>query len=150
MRENDRSLSPFGRNPIWSLQKDVNSLFDDFFQMKPDSRDLKNWTPSISVSEKDDEYLVSAEIPGMKKDDINLTLTDNSLIISGEKRSGANEEKDGNVYSEMSFGSFYRSIPFQNEVDPERVSAKMEDGVLKINVGKSEQTKEKTRRIDIH
>ena len=150
---NHNSLTTFNhdRNPFWTLQEEVNSLFDDFFQMRPSSnnKNQKKWAPSIEVSEKDNEYIVCADIPGMKKEDINLTLSENSLIISGERHSESKDDSSGNHYSEMSYGSFYRTIPFQHEVDSEKVSASMNNGLLKINIGKSETTKEKSRRIDI-
>ena len=149
MKNNKNSLTKFERTPFWSLQEDVNSLFDDFFRMTPSHMGSGKWTPSIEVKEKADEYLVNAEIPGMKKEDINLSMSDNSLIISGERHSESTNDKGENHYSEMSYGSFYRTVPFQHEIDSEKISASMNDGLLKIHVGKSEKSQAKSRRIDI-
>ena len=85
----------------------------------------------------------------MTEDDVELNINDNCLEISGERRIENEEEKEGTLYTEMSYGSFFRTIPFEREVDTERVKAKMKDGILKVNIAKAEPSKPTSRKIEI-
>lgn len=139
------------RNPIWSLQTEMNSLFDQFFGGEtPLSFNVggRNW-PSIEVKEEENEYKVTAEIPGVDEKDIHLELVNNTLEISGERKNEYKEESDRGYFSEISYGKFYRAIPFDQEVDDEKVSAKMKDGILKVSVKKSPKGMSKHRKIQI-
>jgi HSP20 family protein len=107
------------------------------------------YAPALNVSETPSEYKITAELPGMKEQDIELQLQDNSLILKGEKKHES-EEKDKNFLRiERSYGSFYRRIPFPARVNPEKVEAKFKEGVLAINIAKADDTVKNTRRIDI-
>ncbi len=139
------------RNPIWSLQNEMNTLFDQFFGGEtPLSFNVggRNW-PSIEVKEEENEYKIVAEIPGVEEKDLHLELRDNALEISGERRNEYKEDNDRGYFSEISYGKFYRTIPFDHEVDEEKVSAKMKDGVLRVTVNKTPRGKERKRRIQI-
>lgn len=138
------------RRPADLFQNEFNSLVDRFFGndfLGP--RAFSESWPRLEINEKDNEYQVKAEVPGLRQEDIELTLQDNSLIIQGERRTEDEREEEGRKFSEISYGSFYRTIPFTAEVDPERVSASMKDGFLRINVAKSEGSKKRHRKISI-
>ncbi len=138
-------------NPFWGLQEGVNSLFDNFFQNEryPSTFLENNWTLSIDLKEKNNEYIIKAEVPGLSEEDVNLVISNNCLEISGEKKEEKEEEKNGRHYSEISYGSFYRAIPFEKKVDTEKVQATMNKGLLKITADKQEDSKAKSRKIHI-
>lgn len=95
--------------------------------------------PAVEVSEDDKALHVTAELPGMNKDDFDVELTGNHLIIKGEKRSNREKREGGYYYSECSYGSFSRSIPLPAEVEEDKVSADYKQGVLHITLPKSEK-----------
>ena len=150
MKKNTQNLATTKR-PLFSLQNEINSLFENFFDDRLEMAGpfyQQKW-PQVEVKETDKEYQVRAEIPGLTEDDIHLRLADNALEISGERKAEKEEEKEGVYYSEMSYGNFYRTIPFEREVDSERVIAKMKDGILKVNIAKTETSKPSSRKIEI-
>ena len=105
--------------------------------------------PRIDISETDTELRIEVELPGIDEKDVCLTLTDNVLMIRGEKKA-EREEKDKNYYvSERSFGSFQRAIPLPTEVDADKVEASFKNGVLTVRLPKTPEAEAKTRRIEV-
>ena len=106
-----------------------------------------DWNPSVDVAETADEIEVKAEIPGVTKDDIDVTVENNRLIISGEKRQ--EEEKEGKNYyrSERMYGSFRRIFTLPSQADADKVKANFENGVLTVRIPKTEVAKGK--KIDV-
>jgi len=104
----------------------------------------KEWLPAIEVFEKDDRFVVKAELPGMKEEDIDVSISDDTLTIKGERKS-ENEVKEENYYCrERSYGSFHRSIALpSNVVDGKKIEASYEDGVLEVNIPKATEAKPK-------
>ena len=101
------------------------------------------WMPSIDVFEKDGKLMVKAELPGMKEEDIDVSVSDNSLIIRGEKKSESEVNEENYYRSERSYGSFYRSIPLPSKVEADKIEANFEDGVLEVSLPKSAEVKPK-------
>ena len=139
---------------IVSIQDEMNQLFDDLFGRTPKRWSAFGpeeglWTPNVDVSETKDEIVVTAEMPGMKKEDIKLSVQDNVITLSGEKKS-EEEKKDANFYRlERSFGSFCRSFTLPTPVEAEKIKASFKDGILKVTLPKSEQVKTKEIPINI-
>lgn len=105
--------------------------------------------PQIDISEDENSFYIVAEIPGVKKEDIKITLQDNILTIEGEKKKST-EQKEKNFYrSERMFGSFKRSITLPAEVDSDKVEAKFEDGMLNIRLQKIEPKKKNEKVIEL-
>jgi HSP20 family protein len=135
-----------------------NSLFSDFFDLY--ARDFfspmlgeensETFMPKVEVHETDKGYSVQAELPGMKEEDINLSLEDNCLIIQGEKKSERKSEEKNQFRSEFSYGSFYRTIPFRTDVDDNNIEASYRDGILKVDLVKKADGTERTKRIAIN
>lgn len=153
-------LSPlFGRDPFANFRQEMDRLFDDF--LAPPAGEGRPFVgaqasaatalvrPSIEVHETEQAYRVGAELPGLAEKDIEISLHDNVLTISGEKKSEHEEDKAGRRYTERSYGRFERSIPFPTEIDAERVDAVFRDGVLTITLPKNAKVQEQTRRIEI-
>lgn len=149
--------SPFGRDPFMNFRREMDRLFDDFFAPAeprsfagPGAGAAQAMVmPSLDVHETDQNYVVSAELPGIDPKDVELDLRDNALTLRGEKRSERKEEDGGRRYSERSFGRFERTIPLAAEVDADNVEARFENGVLKVTLPKNAKARDKTRRIEI-
>jgi len=107
------------------------------------------WSPQLEVYERDNQLMVCADLPGMKKEDIQIELTDDMLTIQGERRQEFEDTQEGYRRSERSYGSFYRSIPLPEGVDGEKAQASFEDGVLKITMPLPAQQKPHGRRIEV-
>jgi HSP20 family protein len=103
----------------------------------------RGWMPAVDVFEKADKFVVKAELPGMKEDDIDVSVVGDTLSIRGEKKTET-EIKDEDYYRcERSYGSFYRSIPIPSNVDANKIEASFEDGVLEVALPKSAKVKPK-------
>jgi HSP20 family protein len=110
---------------------------------------VAEWAPLVDISEDEKEYLIKAELPEVKKEDVKLSLQDNVLSISGERKS--EKEEKGKKYHriERSYGSFMRSFTLPENADGSNVSAEYKDGVLKVHVPKSEKAKPKSIDVKI-
>ena len=151
-----RSLSPFGRDPFFNFRREMDRLFDDFFApaegrsfLAGEGAALSAVNPSIDLNETEKAFELTAELPGLEQKDVELTLRDNAIVISGEKRKERNEGDGGRRWSERSFGRFQRVIPLPEEVDAEKVEAKFKNGVLKVTLPKNPKAQDKTRKIEI-
>ena len=127
------------------------SLFDSFFgdlglPTLYDREEL--WTPAIDVSETEKEYLVKAELPGISKKEIDISLTDGVLTIKGEKKQEKKEEKENYHFIETRYGSFSRSLRLPDDASAEKVDATYTDGVLTVSIPKTESAKPK--KIEVH
>lgn len=148
-------LTPFGRDPFGSFRREMDRLFDDFFTLTPaEGRSFATPTanglrPNIELRENDQAYTVTAELAGLDPKDVELNLRENALVISGEKRQEHKEGDGGRAYTERSYGRFERLIPFDSEVDADKVEAKFKHGVLTVTLPKNAKAQDKTRRIEI-
>jgi HSP20 family protein len=141
------ALTPFTR-----LHQEMNRLFDDAFRdfglpsAFTGGRGMAGW-PQIEVSETDDGYRLTAELPGMDEKDVDLSLQDGVLILRGEKRSEQGDE--GRGYSERYYGAFERRIPV-GDIDEGKVDATFNKGVLTVTLPRSPQAQERVKRIPIN
>jgi HSP20 family protein len=146
----NQGLTVRNQNPISSWQKEMNNLFDRFGRdLGSFDTDLTGFSPKVEIKEKNKHYTVCAEVPGMKESDINVTLEDNCLILQGERKTESKKEEEGFFSSEFSYGSFYRSIPLDEEVNPDTVKASYKDGLLTIDLDKVKESSHKTKKIQI-
>ena len=129
------------RGPLARLHNEVDDLFRGFLE----DWELPIWGrsrwPAIDVAEKENEFLVKAEVPGCKADDIDISVHGNVLTISGEKKQETEEKEKGCCHMERSYGCFRRDFTLTSEVDPKKINATCKDGVLSITLPKSEETK---------
>ncbi|HEU5360620.1 MAG TPA: Hsp20/alpha crystallin family protein [Candidatus Deferrimicrobiaceae bacterium] len=105
--------------------------------------------PSVDIYEEGGDVVVKSELPGMKKEDIEVNLTEDSITISGEKKKEEKVEKKGYSRLERSYGSFTRSFGLPSEVRTEEAKAKFKDGILEIRIPKTEEAKRKARKVSI-
>jgi HSP20 family protein len=133
--------------------RELDNLHDKlhkFFGEFPANVDLGfSFSPRIDVFADDKNFFVEAELPGLKKDEIKISLQDNILTISGEKKKA--DENDSKEYfrNERVFGTFSRSFTLPEDINPDSTEAEFEDGVLRISVAKNEEKSEKERNIKI-
>ena len=138
------------KNPLQTWQKEMNRLFDRFMSdMDFSGSDLGAIEPRVEIKEKNQNYIVKAEIPGMDEKNIQVTLRDNCLILEGERKEEQKKEEEGHYFSEFSYGSFYRAIPFEEEVDPESVNASYRNGILTVKLVKTGQGKHGEKIIPV-
>ncbi len=116
----------------------VPSLFDEFFK-DFESAPQESFSPALNLREEDDAYYASVELPGVQKDDVDVSLKDHVLTIKGEKKSEIEDKKEGYYRVERSYGSFARSIRLPETVKQDEISANLENGVLEIKVPKGER-----------
>ena len=110
---------------------------------------MSGWTPVLDVFEDKDQFVVKAELPGMKQEDIQVSLHDATLTVSGERK-GEQKDKDAGVYrSERYFGRFQRTIDLPNTVDQAKVTADYQDGILTIALPKTEAAKPKRISVSV-
>jgi len=101
------------------------------------------WMPAVDVLEKDDKFVVKAELPGMKEEDINVSVVGDTLTIKGEKKTETEVKEEDYYRCERAYGSFYRSIPLPSTVDSAKIEASYEDGVLEVTLPKAPEVKPK-------
>lgn len=125
------------RDPFYRL---VDSLFNQ--DLLP-SEEVSNrtWMPPVDIQETADAYRLVAELPGMTKEDINITLENNVLRLSGERKFEKDIKKDGYQRVERTYGTFARAFTLPSQVNHDKVQASFENGLLTITVPKAEQAK---------
>ncbi|MCD6385228.1 Hsp20/alpha crystallin family protein [Candidatus Sumerlaeota bacterium] len=141
-----REWDPFA--DLFDLQKEINRLFNLSLSR---SRPLVEgaWAPAVDIYKKGDSYILEAELPGMSKDDIELSVQDNTVTIRGKKES-KKEAKDEDYFCyERSFGEFYRNFQLPAEIDANKVKASFSDGVLRAELPIAESAKPKQIKIEI-
>lgn len=132
--------------PNTLMSKRFSDIMDEFFNDAVNNR-RENFVPSIDISETEDQFLITAELPGMKKEDINISLENNRLAISGE-RNFEKEEKSKKYHRvETSYGTFERSFQLPDNVDEESIQATYENGLLNISIDKNEDKVKKQIEI---
>jgi HSP20 family protein len=142
-------LSP--GSPFRELE-DLSRRMEDFIRpllpsLKREPVEEKMWSPAIEMYEEKDKFIIKAELPGMKKEDIDVSLADNTLTLKGERKA-EKETKESNYYCcERYYGSFYRQVTLPSNADLKKIEAAYKDGVLEIKLPKTEETKE--QKIDI-
>jgi len=134
----------------FTVNSEIDRLFDNFLSERMNSSDaLSDGIPAIDVEETEQEFLVTAEIPGMQKKDIKISFENNYLTLSGEKKE-SKESKDSNFYhKERSYGKFSRSIPVPAGVMLDKIEAEYEQGILKVKIPKTEEAKPKQIEIKV-
>jgi HSP20 family protein len=108
-----------------------------------------DWVPAIEAFERDGQFVVRAELPGLTKDDVRIQITDDGLLIEGERRQGMEAEEEGGIYrSERVYGRFSRYLNLPDRVDPDKAQARFDNGVLEITIAMTDQGA-RGRRIEI-
>ncbi len=136
----------FGR--LNTLRDEIDRLFEEpLAVLARSSHLLSGWTPALDLYVDKDQFVLKAELPGMKKENIEVSLHDGTLSISGERKD-QNEHKDAEVYrAERFFGSFQRTVTLPAPVAADKITAQYKDGILTVTLPKTEEAKPK--QIDV-
>ncbi len=152
------NLIPFKKRDLWfdafddfdNLGAEINKFLTPMSKCKGRDGLFRNgWAPSVDVYESDSDILIKVDMPGLNKDEIDVSIHDNVLTVKGEKKM-ENEVKKENYYrAERAYGSFSRSIELPSEVEADKVTAVYKNGVLDLKLGKKEEAKTKRISIDV-
>lgn len=107
------------------------------------------WTPTANISETDKEYLIKAELPEVKKEDVKITLSDSVITISGERKHEKEHKDENEIRVESFYGTFSRSFSLPDNVDTKGIRAESKDGVLRVHIPKIEAAKPKSITINV-
>lgn len=108
------------------------------------------WTPSVDIKESKDAYVVKSELPGVDKNDVDVSIEDNMLVIRGDKKVEAESDEHQNHRKECTYGYFERSFSLPKQVDTNKVQASFSNGVLTLNIPKAEEAKPKQIQVQIN
>lgn len=171
MAEQTRSIRPDGngqrgqlahREGRWDpfsllddVQQEMARLWSQPFGTWPMPRLLQRmpggtrWAPRMDVFEKDNQVVMEAELPGINKEDVQVELEGGDLVIRGESRQQREVREEDYFRTERSYGSFYRRIPLQFDVDPNQIQASMNNGVLEVRIPKPPASSTEAKRIQV-
>lgn len=130
------------------LQRSINQLFNNG-RTAGDDVALSAWTPAVDIFESESGYLIKLELPEVGRDDVKISLHDQTLTISGERKIENEDKRDGYHRIERSYGQFYRSFTLPPNVNPEAINAQFKDGVLRLTLPKREEAKPKQIEVKI-
>jgi HSP20 family protein len=133
-------------NEVVNIQDEINRVFDDVWRGAR-GRGAGAWYPSVDLMENPEEFKLVAELPGLTKDDVKITLSENLLTLQGEKKAEREEKNENWHHVERSYGKFERSFQLTSAVDPAKVTAKFKDGVLSVVLPKSEDSRSRDIQI---
>jgi HSP20 family protein len=127
---------------ITSIRAEMDRIYDSTFGSSFRSpASLSGWNPAVNVYQDKDQFIVVAELPGLKKEEIEISLHDDTLALSGErKREGSSEQ---GLLTERFYGKYQRSVTLPTAVDPDKVTATYKDGLLQVVLPKAEEAKPK-------
>lgn len=134
---------------IPNIQREVNRIFDDFYGRSTEEGEKysRPWVPDVDIVELENEILLTAELPGVKKEDIKISVHDGELVLSGKKDAPATEKSDCYHCSERYYGAFERKFTLSSAIDSAKIKAEFKDGVLKMFLPKAEEAKPKQIEI---
>lgn len=135
------------KRDYFPLTRDFNTFLETFFKGKPEGDssfvDTGRWAPAVDIKEEKNRFLVIADIPGVKKEDIHISLENNILTIHGERKLESEEKNENYSRVERMQGQFYRRFSLPETADESKISAKCKHGVLEICIPKKEITEKR-------
>jgi HSP20 family protein len=136
-----------------NLHEEINRLFGTSLARFPEVATRRTgdmfWTPPMDVYETKDELVVHCELPGLKQEDISVTIRDNCLVVEGERKESSEVKEDNYYRMERWSGKFYRSLDLPHTVDADRIRATYESGVLKVMLPKKPEAKPKQIQVKV-
>ena len=140
-------LDPF--DMVSGLQEQMNRFLSSSLRRYKDDGFAKFFAPEIDLAEEGDHYILTADLPGIRKEDLNISVTGSVLTLKGERKDEL-EKKGKNFYHlERSLGQFQRIVEFPTEVNADEIKASYKDGILELRVPKSESAKPKQIKVDV-
>jgi HSP20 family protein len=141
-------VDPF--RELYDLQRNINQLFDSRVgQGSDEGVALNAWAPAVDIYEDENSFMIKAELPEVKREDVKVNLHENTLSITGERRIENEERREGYHRVERSYGQFYRSFTLPPNVNTEEIGAEFKDGMLRLTIPKKEEAKPKQIEVKI-
>ena len=134
---------------IDSLQREMNRLFDDIFAPSPTRNRISAFTPAAELTEKGETYHLKLELPGIRKEDLDIEVTSETVSVRGDRKSATETEETGVTRSEFHYGSFHRVISLPGRIDHQSVVADYQDGILDLTLPKAEEEKHKIVKVNL-
>ena len=149
-----RDLTPWGTDLVGDfscIHREMNRMLDPFFRggVADDGSFGAFWNPPVDIREREDAYLVEVEIPGLKKDDVKITMENNILTIKGEKNQDSEEKRGDYHRTERVYGSFVRYFTLPSSAKSDKIEAQYKNGVLTITLPKAEEAKPKAIEVKV-
>ncbi|MGD1858668.1 MAG: Hsp20/alpha crystallin family protein [Leptolyngbyaceae cyanobacterium] len=140
--------SPFAE--FGTLQHEMNRLFDSLSPFEGDRSELNAFLPSAEITETSDAIALSVELPGLNGEDVDIQVTQDSVSISGDRRSESNVSENGLTRSEFKYGSFRRVIPLNTRIDNTQATANYENGILELHLPKVAEERNKVVKVNLN
>ena len=134
---------------LFSLQEQVNRLFDSTFPSHRDESTLTAWAPAVDVFETEDELVIKADLPDVAEKDLDVQIENNMLTIRGERKFEQKVKEENYLRMERAYGSFSRSFSLPNTVNTEAIKAEYKDGVLNVTLPKRAESKPKQVKVAV-
>jgi HSP20 family protein len=137
---------------VLNMQREINKMFNSFFRSgaeEDQSLMASGWYPAVDLAERDNDYIVKMELPGVDKTDVKVTIQGTTITVRGEKKQ-EKESKDSSYFRlERSYGTFERSFTLPGEVQSEKINAGYKDGILTITLPKAEPARRKAIEVRV-
>ena len=132
-----------------ALQRDMNRLFDSLAPMSQETMMKSAFAPPAEMEETEDAFQIRLELPGMDSNDLDVQVTREAIMISGERKSESKSEENGMTRSEFRYGRFSRTIPLPTRIDNTNVQSDYKDGILTLSLPKAEEEKNKVVKVNV-
>ena len=132
-----------------TLRQEMNKLFEQFSLASSDDGNGSLFVPSAELEETEGEIKLRLEVPGMKAEDIDIEVTDDAVMVRGERKSETQSEEEGEFRSEFYYGEFKRVIPMPQRIEKDKAVAEYKDGVLSLNIPKSLESASSTVKVSV-
>jgi HSP20 family protein len=144
-----RVYDPFDQLRL--MQREMDEMFENFFSTprRAEITALGPRAPLSDIVDKGDSFELKAELPGMKKEDINIEVGENSVRVSAQRKAEKKDEKKNYYYHERTYSGYRRTFALPSEIDPEKVEAEYKDGILKLNMKKLKLPEPKRKHVKI-
>ena len=147
MRTSITRFEPF--RGVFSLQDQVNRLFNEAFDRSSDEANLTPWAPAVDIFETEHELVVKADLPDVNPQDLDIHVENNILTIRGERKFENKVNEENYLRIERSYGSFSRSFSLANSVNSDAIRADYQNGVLTLSIPKREEAKPKQIKVNV-
>ena len=134
---------------IEHLRREMDRMFDRFMSDFDGGREGLAFVPSVEMDETDEEIHLKLEVPGLEAKDLDISLTEDSVSIKGERQSETKTEEEGRVRSEFRYGKFERAIPLPAHVQSDKATAEYKNGILNLTLPKVEEERKRTVKVNI-
>jgi HSP20 family protein len=144
--EMDHLFEEFGM--LWPSRRRPG-LLGRVFGREPEGKSMEAWAPRVEMSDREGQLVIRADLPGLRRNDVKVEVTDDAVTIQGERKEEKKEEHKGYHYSECRYGSFYRTIPLPEGCDPSKATADFRSGVLEVVMPGPKRSEKKSRAIEV-